>query len=91
MRQYLHISHTISMLFSSLPGSDELRQRNTAHARINGPASFVSKALKVEIIASISWTSAKVKADAPCLRISILTFRRKKKRESKGKCSYEKD
>jgi hypothetical protein len=69
------------MLFSSLPGSDELKQRNTAHARINGPASFVSKALKVEIIASISWTSAKVKADAPCLRIQVFQLlERKKKR-----------
>lgn len=74
MRQHLHITHTISMLFSSLPGSDEIRQRKTAHARINGPASFVSNAFKVEIIASISWISAKVIADAPCLRYKYSNF-----------------
>lgn len=62
--------HTISTLFSLSSGSDEIRQRNTAHARINGLASFVSKTLKVEIIASISWTSAKVKMDLPSLRNS---------------------
>jgi hypothetical protein len=57
-----------STLFSSFPGSDEIRQRNTAQARISGPASFSSKALKLEIIESISWTSDKVKTDTPFLR-----------------------
>ena len=53
--------HTIRTLFSSFPGSDEIRQRNTAHVRISGPASLVSKALKLDTIASISWTSIKEK------------------------------
>ena len=62
--------HTISTLFSCFPGSDEIRQRNTAHVRISGPASFVSKALKPDIIASISWTSVKENKVQPSLRNS---------------------
>lgn len=45
---------TISTLFSSFPGSDEIRQRKTAQARISGPASFISKTSKVDNNASIS-------------------------------------
>ena len=60
--------HTINTLFSSFLGSDEIRQRNTAQVRIRGPASFISKALKLEIIESISWISVKDKVEEPCLR-----------------------
>ena len=54
-------THTIRALFSSFAGRDEIRQRNTAHVRISGPASLVSKALKRETIASICWTSVREK------------------------------
>lgn len=55
-----------------------MRQRNTAQARISGPASFSSKALKLEIIESISWTSDKVKRETPFLpncKTSLQTIR----------------
>lgn len=52
---------TISILFSSFPGRDEIRQRNTAHAKTNGPDSLFSKTSKVDTIASISSTSDKEK------------------------------
>lgn len=56
---------TVSTLFSSFPGSDEMRQRNTAHDSISGPVSFASKALKLEIVASSSEMSLKEKAVEP--------------------------
>lgn len=56
MSYYLH---TISGLQSSFSGSDNIRHRKTAHARSKGPASTVSKALKLETVASISCISTK--------------------------------
>ena len=53
-KQHLKKQRTIRTLFSCFPGRDEMRQRNTAHDKISGPISFASKALKLEIIASIS-------------------------------------
>lgn len=50
----LMTQHTISTLLSSFSGSEETRQRNTAHARISGPASFFSKTLRLDTRASIS-------------------------------------
>lgn len=59
--------HTIRKGISSFPGSDEIRHRNTAHARTRGPASFTSRVLRLEIVASISWTSIMEKTQAPDL------------------------
>lgn len=59
--------HTSSPLCSSFPGSDDIRHKKTAHVSNRGPASFISKAFKLETIASISWKSDEVKTEAPCL------------------------
>jgi hypothetical protein len=58
---------TISTLFSSLPGSDEIRQIHTAHARISGPASLVPSVTKLDINTSICWISVTENTEGPCL------------------------
>lgn len=85
--------HTDSTLFSSFPGSDEIRQRNTAQARISRPASFISKTSKVDNNASISWTSFKEKTKASWLRNGKQLWlnnwaSQMKKRQKKGKRNY---
>lgn len=59
--------HTIKTLFSSDPERDMTRKTKTAQARNSGPASFISKVLMLETIASISWISDKENADTPSL------------------------